>query len=69
MNSILGVFTVTALCALLCACVSSDAPTSQQSTAQPTIVVQPPRGEPGDFVICNDGNVLVFTTSHPKSCS
>jgi len=68
MNRIVNLITATALCALLCACAGGDL-LAQQTPAKPTIVVQPPRGEPGDFVLCNDGRVLVFAASHPKSCS
>ena len=32
------------------------------------IVVHAPRGEQGDFRICDDGRVLVFPAKHPKSC-
>jgi hypothetical protein len=61
--------TVGALCAVLCACAGREPPTSQLSATKPTITVQPPRGEAGDFIICDDGRVLVFAVSHPKSCT
>jgi hypothetical protein len=35
---------------------------------RPTVVVHAPKGEQGDFRICDDGRVLVFPASHPKSC-
>jgi hypothetical protein len=51
----------------LCACTNM-----QQAHVQPfgpTIVVQPPKRDAGDFLICKDGRVLVFTDSHPKTCA
>jgi len=51
----------------LCAC-SANVPITQPAS-RPTIVVHRPKGEEGDFVICKDGQVLVFTTAHPKTCS
>ena len=35
----------------------------------PVIVVHSPKGEQGDFRICDDGRVLVYLASHPKSCT
>ncbi|HKR43067.1 MAG TPA: hypothetical protein VJU59_25880 [Paraburkholderia sp.] len=35
----------------------------------PVIVVHSPKGEQGDFRICDDGRVLVYPASHPKSCT
>ncbi|WP_248558195.1 hypothetical protein [Paraburkholderia terrae] len=53
----------------LCAC--SSQPQARAETARPvsTIVVQKPKGEPGDFMLCKDGRVLVFPAAHPKTCS
>ncbi len=33
------------------------------------IVVHARKGEQGDFRICDDGRVLVYPASHPKSCT
>jgi len=53
----------------LCAC-SSQPPLGVDTARRvSTIVVQQPRGEPGDFVLCKDGRVLVFPAAHPKTCS
>ncbi|CAB3808853.1 hypothetical protein LMG28688_06863 [Paraburkholderia caffeinitolerans] len=46
----------------------THAPLRQQAQA-PVIVVHSPRGEQGDFRICDDGRVLVYPASHPKSCT
>ena len=53
----------------LCAC--SSQPQARVETAKPvpTIVVHQPKGEPGDFVLCKDGHVLVFPAAHPNTCS
>ncbi|MFL9911891.1 hypothetical protein [Paraburkholderia sp. RL17-337-BIB-A] len=51
----------------LCACTTQ--PQANVARPRPVIVVQKPRGEPGDFTICADGRVLVYPASHPKSCS
>jgi hypothetical protein len=51
----------------LCAC--SLQPQVPETNVQPTIVVHPPKGERGDFILCDDGRVLVFAVSHPKTCS
>lgn len=51
----------------LCACTLQ--PQVQETTVHPTIVVHPPKGEPGDFILCGDGRVLVFPLSHPQTCS
>jgi hypothetical protein len=53
----------------LCACTTQTAAHVESAKPAPTIVVQRPRGEPGDFIICKDGRVLVFPAAHPKSCS
>ncbi|WP_434667866.1 hypothetical protein P5W99_36285 [Paraburkholderia sp. A3BS-1L] len=36
---------------------------------KPVIVVHSPRREQGEFSICDDGRVLVYPASHPKSCA
>ncbi|OLL27620.1 hypothetical protein BTH42_31805 [Burkholderia sp. SRS-W-2-2016] len=41
----------------------------EPATPAPTIVARQPRGEPGDFVLCKDGRVLVFPAAHPQTCS
>ncbi|CAB3807992.1 hypothetical protein LMG28614_06709 [Paraburkholderia ultramafica] len=51
----------------LCAC--TNQPQARAASPQPVIAVQKPKGEPGDFTICADGRVLVYSTRHPKSCS
>ena len=51
----------------LCAC--SLQPQVHDTTVHPMIVVHPPTGEPGDFILCKDGRVLVFPLSHPQTCS
>jgi hypothetical protein len=51
----------------LCAC--SNAPQAHVQSVGPAIVVQPPKRDAGDFKICKDGRVLVFTDSHPKTCT
>ena len=51
----------------LCACTAQ--PQVHAERPRPVIVVQQPRGEPGDFTICPDGRVLVYPVAHPKSCS
>jgi hypothetical protein len=53
----------------LCAC--SSQPQARVETAKPVpaLVVHQPKGEPGDFVLCKDGRVLVFPAAHPKTCS
>ncbi|MFL9937039.1 hypothetical protein P0D88_50835 [Paraburkholderia sp. RL18-103-BIB-C] len=50
----------------LCACTTQPA---HAAGLRPVVVVQRPKGEPGDFTICPDGRVLVYPASHPKSCS
>ncbi|AUT75510.1 hypothetical protein C2L64_44815 [Paraburkholderia hospita] len=52
----------------LCAC-SSQPQRVETARPVPTIVVQQPKGEPGDFVLCKDGRVLVFPAAHPKTCT
>ncbi|MGF6781175.1 hypothetical protein [Paraburkholderia sp. GAS334] len=51
----------------LCAC------STQTQVAEPphraTIVVHEPKREEGDFVLCDDGRVIVFPASHPKTCT
>lgn len=42
---------------------------AQPQAQRPVIVVHSPKGEQGDFRICDDGRVLVYPASHPKSCS
>ena len=42
--------------------------TVRPQAAHPTILVLAPRGEQGDFRICDDGRVLVYPAKHPKSC-
>jgi hypothetical protein len=54
--------------ASLCGC-KAMAPTQQPQVKRSVIVVEQPKGEPGDFVICKDGRLLVFPVSHPKTCS
>ncbi|CAD6559424.1 hypothetical protein LMG24235_06673 [Paraburkholderia sabiae] len=51
----------------LCAC--TNQPQAHATGARSVIVVQRPKGEPGDFTLCPDGRVLVFPASHPKSFS
>ncbi|MFM0082900.1 hypothetical protein P0D72_29110 [Paraburkholderia sediminicola] len=51
----------------LCAC-SANVPLTKPA-ARPAIVIRQPKGEQGDFVLCNDGRVLVFAVSHPETCS
>jgi hypothetical protein len=41
----------------------------RQQAEKPVIVVHSPRREQGDFRICDDGRVLVYPASHPKSCA
>ncbi|REE07225.1 hypothetical protein B0G71_7708 [Paraburkholderia sp. BL27I4N3] len=53
----------------LCACTIQPQAQPQPSRHISTIVIQQPRGEPGDFILCNDGRVLVFPVAHPKTCS
>ncbi|MGF6812799.1 hypothetical protein OKW30_008016 [Paraburkholderia sp. Clong3] len=53
----------------LCACTTQAAAHVEPAKPAPTIIVQKPRGEPGDFVLCKDGRVLVFPAAHPKTCS
>ncbi|SEI20869.1 hypothetical protein [Paraburkholderia hospita] len=53
----------------LCACTSQPQARPEQARPVPTIVVQKPKGEPGDFVLCKDGRVLVFPARHPKTCT
>jgi hypothetical protein len=53
----------------LCACTSQPQAHVEQTKAATTIVVRKPRGEPGDFVLCKDGSVLVFPAANPKNCS
>lgn len=54
--------------ASLCACTTA-LPDATPTGFRPTIVVHEPAGEKGDFIICNDGRVLVFPVSHPKTCN
>lgn len=51
----------------LCAC--SNQPQVRTERQKPSIVVVQPKGEPGDFVLCEDGRVLTFPVSHPKTCN
>ncbi len=51
----------------LCACTAQPQVHAERPRA--VIVVQKPRGEPGDFTICPDGRVLVYPAAHPQSCS
>ncbi|OUL87665.1 hypothetical protein CA602_13080 [Paraburkholderia hospita] len=51
----------------LCAC--TNQPQTHAASTRSVIVVQRPKGEPGDFTLCPDGRVLVYPASHPKSCS
>nr|WP_132457879.1 hypothetical protein [Paraburkholderia sp. BL8N3] len=53
----------------LCAC--SSHPQARVESARPvsTIVVQKPKGERGDFVLCKDGRAMAFPAAHPKTCS
>ena len=53
----------------LCACTIEPQAQPAQPRHVSTIVIQQPRGEPGDFILCNDGRVLVFPLAHPKTCS
>ncbi|MGF6997455.1 hypothetical protein P3T25_005832 [Paraburkholderia sp. GAS32] len=53
----------------LCACTIEPQAQPGPSRHVSTIVIQQPRGEPGDFILCNDGRVLVFPVAHPKTCS
>ncbi|WP_321936163.1 hypothetical protein [Paraburkholderia sp. J8-2] len=46
----------------------TQAPLRPQAEAA-VIVVHSPKGEQGDFRICDDGRVLVYPASHPKSCN
>ena len=41
----------------------------QPQAEKPVIVAHSPRREQGDFRICDDGRVLVYPASHPKSCA
>jgi len=68
MNNLLMLL-IAAASSSLCAC--SSQPQARVETAKPvpTIVVNQPKGEPGDFVLCKDGRVLVFPAAHPKTCS
>jgi hypothetical protein len=51
----------------LCAC--SNQPQVHTEHQKPSIVVVRPKGEPGDFILCQDGRVLTFPVSHPKTCN
>ncbi|WGS55050.1 hypothetical protein LFL96_36860 (plasmid) [Paraburkholderia sp. D15] len=51
----------------LCAC-STTAPITD-AAHRSVISIYEPQGEPSDFVLCKDGRVLVFLTSHPQTCS
>jgi hypothetical protein len=51
----------------LCAC--SNQAQVHTERQKPSIVVVQPRGEPGDFILCEDGRVLTFPVSHPKTCN
>ncbi|MGF6547239.1 hypothetical protein [Paraburkholderia youngii] len=53
----------------LCACTAQPVAHVEPARPAPTIVVRKPRGEPGDFVLCKDGRVLVFPAAHPQTCS
>ncbi|APA90368.1 hypothetical protein BJG93_32755 (plasmid) [Paraburkholderia sprentiae WSM5005] len=53
----------------LCACTIHTGARVEPAKPAPTIAVQKPRGEPGDFILCKDGRVLVFPAAHPKTCS
>jgi hypothetical protein len=53
----------------LCACSSQPQAGTATTDHVARIVVQAPKGEPGDFVLCKDGRVLVFPVAHPKTCS
>jgi hypothetical protein len=53
----------------LCACTIQPQAEPVPSRHVSTIVIRQPRGEPGDFIICNDDRVLVFPVAHPKTCS
>ncbi|WP_321817907.1 MULTISPECIES: hypothetical protein [unclassified Paraburkholderia] len=41
----------------------------QPQVQRPLIVIHSPKGEQGDFRLCDDGRVIVFPVNHPKSCS
>ena len=49
--------------------VCSNVPQARTPERRAALVAQPPKGEQGDFTICKDGRVLVFTTSHPLKCA
>lgn len=51
----------------LCSC-STPVHEVRPTGFRPSIVVHEPAGEKGDFIICNDGRVLVFPVSDPKTC-
>jgi hypothetical protein len=42
---------------------------AQPQAEHQLIVVHARKGEQGDFRICDDGRVLVYPASHPKSCT
>jgi hypothetical protein len=66
MQSLLMVL-IAASSSALYACTTQ--PQAHAAGPRPVIVVQRPKGEPGDFTICPDGRVLVYPASHPKSSS
>ena len=51
----------------LCACAAQ--PQARNVDVKPPIVAHKPTHDAGDFTVCKDGRVLVFTTSHPLRCS
>jgi hypothetical protein len=67
MSSFLILLIAAAGTSSLCAC--SAETRARPPETRPLIVIQHPKGEQGDFTICNDGRVLVFPVAHPKSCS
>ncbi|MBN3760869.1 hypothetical protein [Burkholderia sp. Ac-20365] len=67
MASIVRIAIGSLACAVVCSACTTAAPTPVASRS--TIVVVQPKGEQGDFILCQDGRVLVFPVSHPKTCS
>ncbi|OUL84886.1 hypothetical protein CA603_24360 [Paraburkholderia hospita] len=69
MQNFLMMLLVAAGSSSLCACSSQSQARVETAKTAPTIVVRKPKGEPGDFILCKDGRVLVFPAAHPKTCS
>ncbi|MFP3637565.1 hypothetical protein [Paraburkholderia sp. SIMBA_054] len=66
-NALASATLLLVLCATLMGCTAVQP--AQAPTTRPSIVITQPKGEPGDFILCEDGRVLVFPLRHPKTCS